>query len=169
TSTLMHAIPSLVVVVDSDAIIVDSGVDEAAAGVNDAFRHALGWPDEELVHRSVLDLIEDEGGSYLALMAIASAANGVAPTERESQWLRADGERIHVAWTATPVADVTGRKTSLVLITGMDVTERKRQEAEIRASRSRIVRAADDARRKLERNLHDGAQQRLVALSLSLP
>ena len=168
TATLMQAIPSLVVVVDSDAVIVDSGVDETTAGVNDAFRCALGWPDEELVHRSVLDLIDDEDGSYLALMAIASAANGVASSERESQWLRADGERIDVAWTATPVADVTGRKGSLVLISGMDVTERKRQEEEIRASRSRIVRAADDARRKLERNLHDGAQQRLVALSVSL-
>jgi PAS domain S-box-containing protein len=36
------------------------------------------------------------------------------------------------------------------------------------ASRARIVRAADDARRKLERNLHDGAQQRLVALAIRL-
>ena len=34
---------------------------------------------------------------------------------------------------------------------------------EMRASRARIMRAADDAREKLERNLHDGAQQRLVA------
>src|SRR5439155_15280124 len=36
------------------------------------------------------------------------------------------------------------------------------------ASRQRIVAAGDDARRKLERNLHDGAQQRLVSISLSL-
>jgi signal transduction histidine kinase len=35
-------------------------------------------------------------------------------------------------------------------------------------SRARIVQAADDARRKIERDLHDGAQQRLVALALSL-
>ena len=39
---------------------------------------------------------------------------------------------------------------------------------EMRASRARIMRAADDAREKLERNLHDGAQQRLVAVSISL-
>ena len=39
---------------------------------------------------------------------------------------------------------------------------------ELRASRARIVSAADDARRKLERDLHDGAQQRLVGLALSL-
>jgi PAS domain S-box-containing protein len=49
-----------------------------------------------------------------------------------------------------------------------DITERKRQQQELEASRQRIVAASDDARRKLERNLHDGAQQRLVSLSLSL-
>jgi signal transduction histidine kinase len=36
------------------------------------------------------------------------------------------------------------------------------------ASRARIVAAADDARRRLERDLHDGAQQRLVSLGLQL-
>ena len=38
--------------------------------------------------------------------------------------------------------------------------------AELVASRARIVAAADDARRRLERDLHDGAQQQLVALGL---
>jgi signal transduction histidine kinase len=38
--------------------------------------------------------------------------------------------------------------------------------AELVASRARVVAAADDARRRLERNLHDGAQQQLVALGL---
>jgi signal transduction histidine kinase len=40
--------------------------------------------------------------------------------------------------------------------------------AELTASRIRIVAAADDARRRFERNLHDGAQQRLVSLGLQL-
>jgi PAS domain S-box-containing protein len=39
---------------------------------------------------------------------------------------------------------------------------------ELRASRARIVEAADEARRRLERNLHDGAQQRLVSVSIAL-
>lgn len=39
---------------------------------------------------------------------------------------------------------------------------------EVRASRARIVEASDAERRRVERNLHDGAQQRLVALSLAL-
>jgi predicted ATPase/signal transduction histidine kinase len=40
--------------------------------------------------------------------------------------------------------------------------------ADLIASRARIVAAADDARRRLERDLHDGAQQRLVSLGLML-
>src|SRR5262249_44494428 len=40
--------------------------------------------------------------------------------------------------------------------------------AQLAASRARIVRAGDEERRRLERNLHDGAQQRLVSLSLTL-
>ena len=39
---------------------------------------------------------------------------------------------------------------------------------ELRASRTRLVEAADAERRRLERNLHDGAQQRLLALSFGL-
>ena len=49
-----------------------------------------------------------------------------------------------------------------------EITQRKRQQEELEASRARIVAAGDAERRKLERNLHDGAQQRLVSLSLSL-
>jgi signal transduction histidine kinase len=40
--------------------------------------------------------------------------------------------------------------------------------AELTASRVRIVAAADNARRRIERDLHDGAQQRLVSLGLEL-
>ncbi len=167
TSTLMQAIPSIVVVVDREANIVDGGVDATRAGVNEAFREALGWPDSEIVRTSVLDLIDPDDG-YFARMAIASAANGVPSTERETRWRKADGEHIVIAWTATPIDDVTRREASLVLLSGVDVTERRRQDEEIRASRTRIIEAADEARRVLERNLHDGAQQRLVALSVSL-
>jgi signal transduction histidine kinase/putative methionine-R-sulfoxide reductase with GAF domain len=40
--------------------------------------------------------------------------------------------------------------------------------AELAASRARIIAAADDARRRIERDLHDGAQQRLVTLTVAL-
>jgi signal transduction histidine kinase len=58
--------------------------------------------------------------------------------------------------------------TDEFLLIVRNITERKLQEQELQASRARIVAAGDAERRRLERNLHDGAQQRLVSLSLSL-
>ena len=46
--------------------------------------------------------------------------------------------------------------------------ELRAQLEEVRASRARIISAGDAERRRIERNLHDGAQQRLVALGLVL-
>ena len=157
-TTVADTIPSFIVITDHDAVV-------ARQGANRAFCDVFGRSEEELEGTSFLDLVarEDE---FAARMAIAGAANGVPQAERESRWLtRGGGERI-VAWTATPITDPSG--DARVLLSGADVTDRKRQEAEVRASRSRIVAATDAARRRLERNLHDGAQQRLAALSLSL-
>ncbi len=49
-----------------------------------------------------------------------------------------------------------------------DFTDVRAVEAEVRRSRTRIVEATDEERRRLERDLHDGAQQRLVSVSLAL-
>jgi PAS domain S-box-containing protein len=49
-----------------------------------------------------------------------------------------------------------------------DITDRKRAEAELRASRARLVEVADTERRRIQRNLHDGAQQRITAVLLNL-
>ena len=46
--------------------------------------------------------------------------------------------------------------------------EVRRRNVELQASRLRIVTAADESRRAIERNLHDGAQQHLVALAVKL-
>ncbi len=48
------------------------------------------------------------------------------------------------------------------------VRELGKQAADLRASQARIVAAADESRRKVERDLHDGAQQSLVLLNLKL-
>ena len=114
---------------------------------------------------SFLELVarDDE---FAARMAIAGAANGVAAGGARDVLATLDGRELTVAWTATPILDQSGN--ARVLVSGVDISERKRQEDEVRASRSRIVAATDAARRRLERNLHDGAQQRLAALSLSL-
>jgi PAS domain S-box-containing protein len=98
--------------------------------------------------------------------AIATACRTCTENpEREDCWVAAAGAHIDVAWSLTPLPEGDGTR---FLVTGGDVTERARHEAELRRSRARIVEAASAERRRLERNLHDGAQQRLVSLSLSL-
>jgi signal transduction histidine kinase len=57
---------------------------------------------------------------------------------------------------------------SLVLEIERLGAEVRSQLAEVRASRERLVSAADAERRRIERDLHDGAQQRLVTLSVAL-
>jgi signal transduction histidine kinase len=49
-----------------------------------------------------------------------------------------------------------------------DISDRKLAEAELKASRARVIDAADAARRRIERDLHDGAQQSLIAASMNL-
>jgi PAS domain S-box-containing protein len=91
---------------------------------------------------------------------------GEAPSEHDNHWLAADGTRPLIAWSCVPLPQLDERR--LFLVCGVDITERQRQERELRLSRARLVEAGDAERRRLERNLHDGAQQRLVSLSLAL-
>jgi signal transduction histidine kinase len=74
---------------------------------------------------------------------------------------------------ATQLFVAAAALTSLVL--GAVIEERhaalealRENERRLRESRVRIVRAGDAARRRLERNLHDGAQQRLISTALTL-
>jgi putative ABC transport system ATP-binding protein len=46
------------------------------------------------------------------------------------------------------------------------IDQLRQQAAELQASRARLVAAADEERRRIERNLHDGAQQHLVAIAI---
>ena len=61
-----------------------------------------------------------------------------------------------------------GAATALLLENQRLDAELRAHIVELRASRARIVEAGDTERRRLERNLHDGAQSRLVTLALSL-
>ena len=64
-------------------------------------------------------------------------------------------------------ADTEARLASFAELTATAIANAEAQ-AEVTASRARIVAAADQARRRIERDLHDGAQQRLVTLALRL-
>jgi signal transduction histidine kinase len=64
--------------------------------------------------------------------------------------------------------EAAGSAAKLALENTRLQAELRSQLAELKASRSRIVSAADAERRRVERDLHDGAQQRLLALGLAL-
>jgi signal transduction histidine kinase len=64
--------------------------------------------------------------------------------------------------------DAVGAAASLALENARLQAELRAQLAEVRASRARIVEAGDAERRRLERDLHDGAQQRLLGIRLAL-
>ena len=61
--------------------------------------------------------------------------------------------------------DTEARLADFAKLVAMAIANAQAQ-SDLTASRTRIVTAADDARRRLERDLHDGAQQRLVSLAL---
>jgi signal transduction histidine kinase len=66
------------------------------------------------------------------------------------------------------LVDATGAAVRLAVDNERLRAEVEAQLAEVRASRQRIVTAQDDERRRIERDLHDGAQQRLVSLAMAL-
>jgi signal transduction histidine kinase len=79
--------------------------------------------------------------------------------------LRRDGTEFPIELTITRIA-VPGAPTFTGYI--RDITDRTRADRELRASRARLVEVADEERRRIQRNLHDGAQQRLTAVLLNL-
>jgi signal transduction histidine kinase len=68
----------------------------------------------------------------------------------------------------TETVQAAGAATALLLENQRLDAELRAHIVELRASRTRIVEAADTERRRIERNLHDGAQSRLVALALNM-
>jgi signal transduction histidine kinase len=66
------------------------------------------------------------------------------------------------------LVEAAGDAARLALENGRLAAEVRAQLADVRASRARILEATDAERRRVERDLHDGAQQRLVALAMRL-
>jgi PAS domain S-box-containing protein len=136
---------------------------------NPAAERTFGYTAAEAVGRDLAELIvppelrarHREGFARYLETGVAT----ILDRRLELTGMRFDGSTFPVELTITRIdlPDQPGFAGYL-----RDITDRKEAEAELRASRARIVEAADAARRKLERDLHDGAQQRLVELALDL-
>ena len=147
---------------------------------NPAAERIFGWSHDEMIGRGGLPMAPPEKRAESEDL-FARVLAGESVNDYETVRLRKDGARVPVSIAAAPVRDGSGRVIGN-MVAYTDITERKAQEAEVHrlndelrdrleelaASRARIVNAGDVERRRLERNLHDGAQQRLVALALAL-
>ena len=158
-NAIANTAPSLLCLIDDKGVMTERGA-------NIAFEETLEYDPAEIGGQVFWETFVDPAESDEVRDAIMGVAAGEPPAERDNTWLTKTGRRLSVAWTCTPLPSMDER--TLFLMTGLDITERKRGAEELRASRARLVRAEETARRALERNLHDGAQQRLVALSVSL-
>jgi PAS domain S-box-containing protein len=155
--TVGQATPSMLAVVDEEGRV-------GPHGVSASFTRRLGYGDHESIGRRLWELIAPDDEAKLR-NALAETSRG-SVAEGDGTWFTRGGEALTVAWSVHPVGVLDGETSYLVC--GVDMTEQKRQQEELKRSRARIVEAEAAARRRLERNLHDGAQQRLVSLSVSM-
>jgi PAS domain S-box-containing protein len=155
--TVGQATPSMLAVVDEEGRV-------GPHGVSASFTRRLGYGDRDSIGRRLWELIAP-GDEAKLRNALAETSRG-SVAEGDGTWFTRGGEALTVAWSVHPVGVLDGETSYLVC--GVDMTEQKRQQEELKRSRARIVEAEAAARRRLERNLHDGAQQRLVSLSVSM-
>jgi signal transduction histidine kinase len=148
-------------------LVIELGRDrDVQESLRDALARRLGDPTLQLSYQ-----LPD--GSW-----IDDAGEPIAPPHdvvgRMVRTLESDGARFAALTMDERLREVPEVVDAVAAVAGLAIAnDRLRAEvrvqlAEVEASRRRIVGAADDARRKVERDLHDGAQQRLVGLALGL-
>ncbi len=128
--------------------------------------HALG------AHRAALFRYDADRSAVLVAVHDESG-DGVAATilrEWRSAPIVVDGQEWGVAVVSSSQsqpfpAETEARLADFAKLVAMAIANAQAR-SDLTASRMRIVTAADDARKRLERDLHDGAQQRLVSLAL---
>jgi signal transduction histidine kinase len=148
--------------------VLAEGTGAARAGVwlraGDILRRAASWPVDSVSAqpaRVVDDSIPDlpEADRAVEVRHQGELLGALTVSKRQGESLTPVEEKL---------LDDLAAQAGLVL-KNVGLTDELLQRLEdLRASRQRLVAAQDDERRRLERNLHDGAQQNLVALKVKL-
>ena len=140
---------------------------DTQVSLRDAIADALGDPTLQLVYwrESAGHHVNREG--HRVDLPVAGSGRAFAEVER-------DGKRVGAIVYDAALRDDPSLVRAAAAAAALQL-ENERLEAELRArveelqtSRARLVEVSMGERRRLERDLHDGAQQRLVALSLQL-
>jgi signal transduction histidine kinase len=148
-------------------LVVELGETPAPARLRDALANALGDLSLTVAYWS------PAGGAYLA----ADGVPAELPSEgsgRAVTFLERDGQPIAAIIHDPVLLEDPGLVASVASAMRLSVenerlqAEVEAQLGEVRESRARIVAAGDAERKRVERDLHDGAQQRLVSLTLAL-
>jgi PAS domain S-box-containing protein len=138
-------------------------------GWNQAAAAVFGYHASEAVGRDMADLIVPESLRQRHRQGLARFLEGGRPVildrRLELTAMRRDGTEFPVELTITKIG-LPGPPTFTGYI--RDITDRVRAEEALQASRARLIEVADEERKRIQRNLHDGAQQRLTGVLLTL-
>jgi len=148
-------------------LVVELGQTPTPARLRDALANALGDPSLQVVYWvSSQDRFVDAAGESIAL---PEDGTGQAVTMLERDGVQ-EAAIIHDAILLEEPGLIASVASAMRLAVENDrlTGQVEAQLQEVRASRARIVEAGDLERRRIERDLHDGAQQRLISLSLEL-
>jgi signal transduction histidine kinase len=134
--------------------------------LRDGLARALGDPALELAFwMPELRRYVDADGAPAELPAEDDSQRTVTEVDHHGEHVAAI---VHDRAQDAGTVRAAGAATALLLENHRLDAELRARLVELQASRARLVEAADDERRRLERDLHDGAQSRLVALALNL-
>ncbi len=151
-----------------DAVITIDGTG-SVLNFNRAAEEMFGYSAPAVLGRNVAEFIIPPGLRERHYAAFArhleTGEEAILNRRVELTGMRAEGTEFPVELTVTRVP-LDGPPLFTAYL--RDITDRKRAEQELRDSRARVVESADRERRRIERNLHDGAQQRLVTIGLFL-
>ncbi len=154
------------IIEDQTEFIVRWSPDTTRTFVNDAYCRFFGKPRDELIGTSFLPLVaEEDRPQILQKIRNLRPDNPVAVDEHRA--VRPDGSGCWQQWSDRGIFDETGRLIEIQSV-GRDITDKKIAEDALRKLSGRLIRAQEEERGHLARELHDGLNQSLALLAVEL-